>query len=249
MQLRADLQAAVSRAGLLATTHGHASITAEHLLASLLADDGVARVITGVGGDVAKVMASAVQMVDALDPRVRNGGFLPPIVATDVLKRALVQVAANGGGDVTPVDAFIAIYGPPVSRASQLLATAGVDRLRALLFIEHGIARDPAVHEAPADTLRNYGAHGPADVTVTRKIVLHNDRYTTMEYVIEALQSFFDLTADDAKRLMLAVHREGKATVAVDAKATAELRVASFLSHARAHGMPLLVTSEPAERD
>ncbi len=249
MQLRADLQAAVSRAGLLATTHGHASITAEHLLVSLLTDDAVGRIIAGVGGDVVALIASAAQLVDALDARVRNATFIPPTVATDVLKRAFLQVAASGGGDVTPTDAFIALYGPPVSRASQLLATAGVDRLRVLLFIEHGIARTADANDAPVDTLRAYAATSAADVTVTRKIVLHNDRYTTQEYVVEALQSFFDLTADDAKRLMLAVHREGKATVAVDAKATAELRIASFLSHARAHGMPLLVTSEPAERD
>jgi ATP-dependent Clp protease adaptor protein ClpS len=249
MQLRADLQAAVSRAGLLATTHGHASITPEHLLAALLTDDAVAHVIAGVGGDIAALTASSTKLVDALDPRIRNAGFVPPVAATDVLKRAFAQVKANGGASVTPVDAFIAIYGPPVSRASQLLATAGIDRLRVLLFIEHGIARDADANDATVDTLRAYAAPPTADVTVTRRIVLHNDRYTTMEYVVEALQSFFDLTADDAKHLMLAAQREGKATVAVDAEATAELRIATLLSHARAHGMPLLVTSEPAERD
>jgi len=246
MKLRTDLQAVAACAGLFATTHGHATITAEHLLAALLTDETVKQIIAGVGGDVLALVSVTNRLLDSLDPRLQSAGFSPPVSAIDVLKRALLAVTETGARELTPIDAFVALYGPPASRASQLLTSSGIERMRVLHFIEHGIAHDEDPSDVTPDTLPARDVTPSTAVNAARKIVLHNDRYTTMEFIVEALQSFFDLGADDARRLMLAVHREGKATVAVDAEAIAERRIATFLSHARAHGMPLLVTSEPA---
>jgi ATP-dependent Clp protease ATP-binding subunit ClpA len=136
MQLRPDLQAVISRAGLLATTRGHASITAEHLLSALLEDEEVARLVTNVGVDVAHLKHQSEQLTDALDPRLRTTAFVPAASAIEVLRRAYVEMPPGRGREVTPVSAFVALYGPPVSRATHLLNEARVDKSAVLALLK-----------------------------------------------------------------------------------------------------------------
>ena len=77
------------------------------------------------------------------------------------------------------------------------------------------------------------------------KVVAHNDHYTTMEFVIEVLQRFFQKTHAESVALMLHVHRKGKAVVGVYPRDVAETRVKQTTDHARAKGYPLLLTVEP----
>ncbi len=75
-------------------------------------------------------------------------------------------------------------------------------------------------------------------------IVLHNDDFTTQEFVVHILMSFFYKTSEDAHRLMLKVHLEGKARVGVYTKDIAETKVFVVTSYCRQNGMPLLLTLE-----
>lgn len=75
-------------------------------------------------------------------------------------------------------------------------------------------------------------------------IVLHNDDFTTQDFVVHVLISFFHQTEEDAHRLMLKVHLEGKARVGNYIKDIAETKVALITSYSRQNGMPLLVTVE-----
>lgn len=77
------------------------------------------------------------------------------------------------------------------------------------------------------------------------KVVFHNDDYTTMEFVVAALKTFFHKSDTEAVFLMLKVHRTGSAVAGVYARDVAETKVAEVTQHAREHGMPLLVTAEP----
>ena len=77
-------------------------------------------------------------------------------------------------------------------------------------------------------------------------IVLHNDDFTTQEFVVHVLVSFLHKNAEDAYRLMLKVHLEGKARVGNFTKDIAETKVAMIASYSRQNGMPLLVTCEKA---
>jgi len=82
--------------------------------------------------------------------------------------------------------------------------------------------------------------------TVRRyKVVFHNDDYTTMEFVVESLMTFFHKSETEATHVMLTVHRKGSAVAGVYPREVAETKVAQVMDHARKHGMPLLVTAEP----
>ena len=77
-------------------------------------------------------------------------------------------------------------------------------------------------------------------------IVLHNDDFTTQDFVVHILVSFLFKTGSDAHQLMLKVHLEGKAKVGSYTKDIAETKINLITSYSRKHGMPLLVTLDEA---
>lgn len=78
------------------------------------------------------------------------------------------------------------------------------------------------------------------------RVVLHNDDYTPMEFVVEVLLSYFSLTREQAVQIMLTVHTRGKGVAGTYTRQIAETKVAQVNDHARAHQHPLLCTMEQA---
>jgi ATP-dependent Clp protease adaptor protein ClpS len=76
------------------------------------------------------------------------------------------------------------------------------------------------------------------------KVLLHNDNYTTMEFVVEVLQTVFHKSEPDAVRIMLAVHQQGVGVAGVYTFEIAETKVNQVAQHAKAHAFPLLCTLE-----
>ncbi|KAB8313191.1 ATP-dependent Clp protease adapter ClpS [Erwinia endophytica] len=78
------------------------------------------------------------------------------------------------------------------------------------------------------------------------KVILNNDDYTPMEFVIDVLQKFFSYDVERATQLMLAVHYQGKAVCGVFTAEVAETKVAHVNKYARENEHPLLCTLEKA---
>lgn len=77
------------------------------------------------------------------------------------------------------------------------------------------------------------------------KVLMHNDDYTTMDFVIEVLQSVFHKESGEATFLMLQIHRRGQALCGLYPFEIAETKVAKVHKQARAAGFPLRCTLEP----
>ena len=77
------------------------------------------------------------------------------------------------------------------------------------------------------------------------KVLLHNDHYTTMEFVVEILESIFRKPGAEAVQIMLNVHENGVGIAGVYTATVAETKVAYVESNARDKGFPLKCTMEP----
>ncbi|WP_028115264.1 ATP-dependent Clp protease adapter ClpS [Ferrimonas senticii] len=78
------------------------------------------------------------------------------------------------------------------------------------------------------------------------KVVLNNDDYTPMEFVVEVLTKFFSLSTEKATEVMLTVHYKGKGICGVFTRDIAETKAAQVNDYAREHQHPLLCSIELA---
>jgi ATP-dependent Clp protease adaptor protein ClpS len=78
------------------------------------------------------------------------------------------------------------------------------------------------------------------------KVVLLNDDYTPMEFVVQILEIFFGMNREKATNVMLAVHTKGKGVCGTYTKEIAETKVAQVNDFSREHSHPLLCEMEEA---
>lgn len=118
-----------------------------------------------------------------------------------------------------------------------------------------GIARMAASNEPPDGPRRDDGdgESKTGIVTKTRpktkkpnlyKVLLLNDDFTPMEFVVLVLQRFFNKGQEDATRIMLHVHHKGVGICGVYTYEVAETKVTQVMDFSRQHGHPLQCTME-----
>jgi ATP-dependent Clp protease adaptor protein ClpS len=94
------------------------------------------------------------------------------------------------------------------------------------------------------------GGPGPGTVVITRpktqvrhpsmyRVLLLNDDYTPMEFVVSVLKKYFNKGQEEAKRIMLHVHQHGVGECGIFTYEIAETKVTQVMDHARKHQHPL----------
>ncbi len=78
------------------------------------------------------------------------------------------------------------------------------------------------------------------------QVILMNDDFTPMDFVVDVLMRFFNKTAREATIIMLQVHNMGKGICGVYTKDIAATKVSLVMQYARSHQHPLLCTMEQA---
>jgi ATP-dependent Clp protease adaptor protein ClpS len=79
------------------------------------------------------------------------------------------------------------------------------------------------------------------------KVLIHNDNYTTREFVVDVLRNIFHHTETDATRIMLFVHHQGVGVAGVYPYEVAEVKARRTEQLAREHEFPLRLTLEPED--
>ena len=132
-------------------------------------------------------------------------------------------------------------------------------KLRARLQPERMMVRSCFIVNGPDDGEHGAGGDdggtGTGVVTKTRvetrkpslyKVLLLNDDYTPMEFVVHVLQRFFRMSMEDATRVMLHVHQRGVGVCGIFTYEVAETKVTQVMDFARQHQHPLQCTLEKA---
>ncbi len=88
-----------------------------------------------------------------------------------------------------------------------------------------------------------------ADETLTKepslyKVLILNDDYTPMDFVVEVLESFFNMDREKATRIMLTIHTQGEATCGIFTRDVAETKAAQVVDYAQQNQHPLLCRVE-----
>lgn len=98
------------------------------------------------------------------------------------------------------------------------------------------------------DTLGDYGdthadlmvkTHNKVERPSRYKVIMLNDDYTPMDFVIQILQMVFKKTSEEAEAIMLTVHKEGAAVCGVYPYEVAETKALQVVDHARKEEHPL----------
>jgi len=79
------------------------------------------------------------------------------------------------------------------------------------------------------------------------QVLLLNDDFTPMDFVVEVLERFFSLPEDQATQIMLTVHTEGQAVCGVYSKDVAETKAQQVNEYSRENQYPLLCKTEKAD--
>lgn len=96
-------------------------------------------------------------------------------------------------------------------------------------------------------TLTKPRAKGRLKPPTMWQVILHNDDFTTQEFVVWVLRTVFHKPDPEAVRIMLNVHQQGKGLAGVYPRDVAETKLAQVKRLAEAQEFPLLCTMEPEE--
>jgi ATP-dependent Clp protease adaptor protein ClpS len=133
-------------------------------------------------------------------------------------------------------------------------ATTGAPRADLAARAPRADAPERAARMAGPNPPRRNG-DGPGTAVITRtkpqtkrpslyRVLLLNDDYTPMEFVVHVLQRFFNKTTDEANRIMLHVHHHGVGECGVFTYEVAETKVTQVMDFARKHQHPLQCVME-----
>ncbi|MQX53899.1 ATP-dependent Clp protease adapter ClpS [Alcanivorax sp. PA15-N-34] len=107
----------------------------------------------------------------------------------------------------------------------------------------------------PSDSPSDPDRHGDLAIEEARpklkppsmyKVWMLNDDYTPMDFVVEVLEDFFNMGREQATRVMLAVHTEGKAVCGIYPQDIAETKATQVVEYARENQHPLMCQVDEA---
>jgi ATP-dependent Clp protease adaptor protein ClpS len=156
-----------------------------------------------------------------------------------VIHQAVVHVESIGHEVVTGAHVLV----ETLDRwPGSFLQEQGMTRYAAANFICHGIA-NPGMAAPPSEgesgTPSGSDAVEDASQAATFKVLLLNDDYTPMDFVVHVLERFFDMDRETAARIMLHVHNHGSAECGAFLHAVAAAKVREVSDFAREHQHPL----------
>ena len=216
-----------------AARRSHAATSLEHVLLAVARSPDGRALLAACGVDVADMERELDEYLGLIEGERRRRADVPgPDVAYDrVLQRAASQVVSSGKTVIEASHLLGALLRERETYAAMLFHAAGIDRVDVLRVISHGT--------------RHFDLRFPPGASRLR-VILHNDDYTTMEFVVKVLEEHFGLPPEQAQRRMMEVHTSGVSPVTLLAAADAMALVDRVHATAAESGFPLRCSLQPA---
>jgi ATP-dependent Clp protease adaptor protein ClpS len=227
IDLAPDLKALMQSAQAEAGKREHRHVTLEHLLLVMSRDQEIATLLRACDADPAELTRELEDYLALLSPEAAPDGSQ----LFNAFQHAAMVAARAGREQISTQSVLVQIRRDPDAYASLLLRAAGIELVDLLRCIAHG-----------KPDVRPHALTG-----VTRAALrMHNDDYTTMEFVVHVLRSFFGMGEDEAKQRMLQIHSEGSVVVATLPMEDALGRAVRIFDEAERAEFPLRCSLEAA---
>jgi ATP-dependent Clp protease adapter protein ClpS len=233
-----ELESCLHHAFVEARSKRHKYITIEHLLRAVLRDHSFAANILSFRAvnveDLRRELDGFIERHTSLFPSEDEPDTQPTADFQRVIQRAILNVQSSGRGKVTSADVLLALLNEKSIAA--LLAKRGVTPLDVM----NGIVSGPEKFKRlPTEQNLSQATDGDVLGAEDLQIVLFNDDFTPMEFVVGLLQRFLSMSKEDATEVMLEVHRDGRAVCGLYDRDAALAIVKSMAAYSREHGWPL----------
>jgi ATP-dependent Clp protease adapter protein ClpS len=224
---------------------GDDGVALEHLIYGIVLDPTGAEILRGAGAEVDAVARDLAYLMDlAARPGVERAG---PIANCETVKKlAVARMKSTGATSVTVGELLAACFFVPSARAVVRLKKRGVTRVDVLRYLAHGITKTGRRTPLPRARLLKRHVDSSSRGRSECEVVLHNDDYTSVKFVIEMLQSVFDKSADDAAAIAKATHENQRSVIGRYEQKAAEKKLEKAHRRAEKAGFPLLLSIEPA---
>jgi ATP-dependent Clp protease adapter protein ClpS len=237
--LSENLEKSLHRTLGMAGAGHHEYATLEHLLLALIDDSKAAVILRECNVDLEKLRRNLVTYIEvelAKFATDSSENSKPSAALERLIQRAITHVQSIGRDEVTVANVLVGIFVERESEAATLLEEQGMTRYDATLYVSHGIGKAERLS-------RGHGAVAPAvsvqPSDLLAKVLLLNDDYTPMEFVVHVLERVFDKDHETAIRIMLEIHNEGVGICGIYPYDAANAKVTEVLNLAHEHQHPL----------
>ncbi len=231
-----ELEVTLHQAFVEARKKRHELITVAHLLLALLNNPTAAEVLHACGANLDELRKLLTRFIAENTRQAASdleADTQPAPAFQRTIQRAILHVQSSGKKEVTGADVLVAIFGEKDSHAVGCLQQQSITRRELAVFVSHGAKATKRANKPEAD-----------DDTSDVQVVLYNDDFTPMEFVVRVLQDFFTMDRQEATEAMLEVHRNGKAVCGLYSREAGEAVVKEVLAFASKHGHPLHCAAE-----
>jgi ATP-dependent Clp protease adapter protein ClpS len=238
-----SLEGSLKRALNLASERCHKYATLEYLLLALIDDPDASAVMRACNADFDKLRQDLWACIESEPENAavhRSGPASPTSSFQRVIQRAVIHAQSVSKQTVTGADVLIAVFGEPESHAARILQKNQITRYDAARYVSYGVGKD--------DQADGEGVTPPSfpdnPAGMSANVLLLNDDYTPMEFVVQVLERVFDMDRQTATRIMLQIHNEGTGSCGIYPYDAAKAKVTEVLEFARSHQHPLQCVME-----
>jgi ATP-dependent Clp protease adapter protein ClpS len=226
VNLSPSLEQSLQRASALAQERSRVYATPEDLLIALIDDPDASPLMQGLELDVDRLRRDIANYMDqATDEPADDPSEVSKFSADlhRVLQLAATHVQSVGRPMVTGADIVVELFTQPVRH---FLQQQGATRYDAVVHLSYGATTEQTTSPDTSGAAR-------------LEVFLLNDDYTPMEFVVWILEEVFGIGLEDATKIMLATHHNGRGSCGVFERAEATELVARVDELAREHRHPL----------